>query len=171
MLQSVVKEENPDWSPQALMKIGEIYGDEQNYTESFRAYRQVITDYPSSPVVDHAYFAIGVTHFHLGHFEQAAKELDKVGTVYASSLADLQHVSPGEPLYIRLTEPNLVAAGDTTLPVTVTTKSGDHEEVLLKPEAEGSDRFGAVIPTALGDRETGRRRAAAHRQRCRHAAI
>jgi len=150
MLQSVVKEENPDWSPQALMKIGNIYGNQQNYTESFRSYRQVITDYPSSPVVDHAYFQIGVTHFHLGHFEQAAKELDKVGTVYASSLADLQHVSPGEPLYIRLTEPNLVAAGETMLPVTVTTKSGDHEVVQLKAEAEGSDRFGAVIPTELG---------------------
>jgi len=150
MLQSVVKEESPDWSPKALMKIGEIYAGEQKYTESFRAYRQVITDYPASPVVDHAYFAIGVTHFRLGHFEQAAKELDKVGTVYATSIADLQHVSPGEPLYIRLTEPNMVAAADSSIPVTVTTKSGDTEQMQLKPEAEGSDRFGAVIPTELG---------------------
>ena len=86
LLQSVVKE-NPDWCAQALMKVRGIFAGEQNYTESFRAYRQVITDYPTCPVVDHAYYAIGVTHFRLGHFEQAAKELDKVGTVYASSLS------------------------------------------------------------------------------------
>lgn len=150
LLQSVVKEESPDWSPKALMRIGEIFASEQKYTEAFRAYRQVITDYPTSPTVDHAYFSIGVTHFRLGHFEQAAKELDKVGTVYAASIADLQRVSPGEPLYVRLTEPNMVAAGDTTIPVTITTKSGDTETVELKPEVEGGDHFGAVIQTELG---------------------
>lgn len=150
LLHTVVNEESADWSPQALMKIGDIYGAQQKYSDAFRSYRQIIIDFPNNPMVDHAYFAIGVTHFKLGHFEQAATELDKVGTVYASTVSKLQRVSPGDPLYIRLTEPNIVAAAKTTLPVVLTTKSGDTEKINLAPEAEGSDHFAGVVNTALG---------------------
>lgn len=150
LMQSVVNEESTDWSPRALMKIGDIYADQQKYADAFRAYRQIIADFPTNPVVDHAYYAIGVTHFRLGHFEQAARELDRVGTVYAATVAKLQRVSPGDPLYIRLTEPNLVATNATTMPVTITTKSGDTEKVTLTPEAEGGDHFAGVVNTMLG---------------------
>jgi TolA-binding protein len=149
-LQTVVKEENPDWSPKALLKIGELYAGMQKYTESFRAYRQIIVDYPDSPMVDRAYFSIGVTHFKLGHYEQAAVELDKVGTAYASRVPELQRVSPGEPLNIRLVEPNMVASPELKLPVTIISSSGDLETIDLIPDAEGSDHFSNTIPTKLG---------------------
>lgn len=155
LLQSVVKEENPDWSPKALAKIGEIYTAQQKYPDAFRAYKQIISDYPDSTMVDYAHFAIGKTHFQLGHFELAAAELDKVGTAAASQMPDLQRVSPGEPLYVRLTEPNLVATADAKLDVTVTTKSGDKETVTIYPEVEGGDRFSAALPTALGTPQPG----------------
>ncbi|MHB9131813.1 MAG: tetratricopeptide repeat protein [Armatimonadota bacterium] len=150
LLQTIVNEESPDWSPQALTHIGEVFASEQKYTEAFRAYRQIISDYPESPMVDHAHFAIGVTHFKLGHFELAAQELDKVGTAYASSAPDLQRVSPGDPLYIRLAEPNMVARTTDTLQVSIVAKSGDKENITLFPEIEGGDRFAASIQTELG---------------------
>jgi len=155
LLQTVVNEESPDWSPQALMKIGDIYAGQQKYADAFRAYRQIITDYPNNSMVDHAYYAIGVTHFQLGHYEQAARELDKVGTVYAATVAKLQRVSPGDPLYVRLIEPNMVAAAGTKLPVTLTTLSGDEEKIELVPEAEGGDHFTGVINTLLGTPKAG----------------
>lgn len=155
LLQSVVKEENPDWSPKALLKIGDAYTAQQKYSDAFRAYKLIISDFPDSPMVDHAHFAIGKTHFQLGHYELAAAELDKVGTATASLMPDLQRVSPGEPLYIRLTEPNLVANADSSLTVKVVAKSGDTETVTLRPEIEGGDRFTAALPTALGNAKAG----------------
>ena len=155
LLNTIVKEESTEWSPQAMMRIGEIYSSEQKYTEAFREYKLVVVDYPSNPIVDHAYFAMGKLHFLLGHFEQAYKELDKVGTVFAAASDNMQRVVPGEPLYVRLIEPNTVAKLSTTIPVTVTTKSGDRETISLAPEAEGSDHFGATIQTALGDAKAG----------------
>lgn len=150
LLQSVVKEESPEWSPQALSRIGGIYVAGQKFSDAFRAYRQIITDYPDSPLVDRAHYSIGVTHFKLGHFELAAAELEKVGTAYASRIPELQRVSPGEPLFAHLIEPNTVALTTTTLIVTVTATSGDKETITLLPEAEGSDRFSGSIPTVLG---------------------
>ena len=155
LMATIVKEESPDWSPQAMMRIGDIYSAQQKYTEAFRQYKLVVVEYPSNPIVDRAYFAMGKLHFQLGHFEQAYKELDKVGTVFAASSTDMQRVVPGEPLYVRLIEPNMVAKADTTIVVTVNTKSGDRESVTLLPEAEGSDHFGATIQTALGDVKPG----------------
>lgn len=155
-LQSVVREESTDWSPQALMKIGDIFVSEQKYTEAFRAYRQVVTDYSDSPMVDHAYYAIGVAHFRLAHYDQAATELAKVGTAYASRFPEFQRVAPGDPLYVRLREPNLVSAADSRIPVTVTSaKSGDSETTSLIPEAEGSEYYSLAISTALGDGKPG----------------
>lgn len=149
LLQSVVKEENPDWSPRALVKIGDTYIAMQKYPDAFRAFKQIIVDYPDSTIVDNAYFNIGKLHFIMGHYELAAAALDKVGTAAASQMPDLQRVSPGEPLYIRLTEPNLVAGADSKLVVTVATKSGDKETVTIYPEVEGGDRFTAALPTVL----------------------
>ena len=155
-LQAIVKQESPDWSPQALMKIGDIYSSDQKYTEAFNNYKQVIADYPESPEVDHAYFAIAKQHFVMGHYAQAAAEYDMVGTAYASRMPDLQKVSPGEPLHIRLSEPNLVGSKDTKLEVTITAqKSGDKETLFLLPEIEGGDHFAAAIPTELGTAKPG----------------
>ena len=150
LLDSVVREESPEWSPKALQKVGEIYTSTQKYSEAFRAYRMIITDYADSPMVDRAHFAIGITHFRLGHYELAAEQLDKVGLAYASKIPDLQRVSPGQPLYVRIIEPNLVATTDTVIKVMVTSKSGDMEEIALTPEVLGGDRFGLTVMTALG---------------------
>lgn len=155
LLHTVVNEESPEWSPQALMRIGDIYASQQKYADAFRAYRQIIAEYPNNPTVDHAYYAIGVTHFRLGHYEQAARELDKVGTVYAATVDKLQRVSPGDPLYVRLTEPNMVAVATTKIPVTLTTLSGDKEKLDLAPEVEGGDHFAGVIHTMLGGAKPG----------------
>lgn len=155
LLQSVVKEENPDWSPRALVKIGDTYIVLQKHADAFRAFKQIIADYPDSTIVDNAYFNIGKLHFLMGHFELAAAALDKVGTAAASQMPDLQRVSPGEPLYVRLTEPNLVATADSKLIVNITTKSGDKETVTIYPEVEGGDRFTAALPTVLGTAKAG----------------
>lgn len=155
LLHAVVKEESPEWSPQALAHIGELYLGRQKYAEAFRAYRQIITDYPDSPLVDRAYFAIGSTHFALGHYELAAADLDKVGTVYASTMPELQRVSPGDPLYIRLNEGNTVATATAAIPVTLTTKNGDREKVSLVPEVEGGDRFVGTISTEMATPKPG----------------
>jgi TolA-binding protein len=150
ILQTVVKEESPKWSPKALLQMGDIYASQQKYSDAFRAYRQAITDYPDSPTTDRAYFAIGSLHFKLGHFELAAVELEKVGTAYASRKPELQRVSPGQPLQIRITEPNMVASANTTISATIAAKSGDKETVNLKPDVVGGERFRAAIPTQLG---------------------
>jgi TolA-binding protein len=155
LLQSVVKEENGEWSPKALSKIGDIFSGIQKYSDAFKAYRAIITDFPENPMVDHAYFAIGVTHFKLGHFAQASEELEKVGTAFAANKPQLQKVSPGEPLYIKMIEPNSVSTNKTSYKVYIKTTSGDAEEVMLRADAIGGDRFIASVPTVMGDAKAG----------------
>ena len=150
LLDSVVKEGDDVWSPQSLEKLGDIYASEERYSDSFRSYRTIITAYPDSPMVDRAHYDIGAAHFKLGHFELAAEELERVGTSYAIRNPTLQKVSPGEPLYIKLTEPNSVATKTMQMPVTVRSSSGDTETVTLHPDEEGGDVFSAAIPTTLG---------------------
>ncbi len=155
LLNTVVKEEDPEQSPEALNRIGLIYTNEQKYNEATQSFKHIIGDYPDNPMVDHAYSNLGDIAFKLGHYLQAVDYYSLVGTAYASRVPDLQRVSPGEPLIIRLQEPNMVAAADTTVQVTVTGSSGDKETVLLKPVAEGSDHFTAQIPTKLADAKAG----------------
>ena len=155
LLQTIVKGDTQEWSPQALAKLGDMAFNGQKYAEGFRDYQQIITEYPNSALVDKAHYAIGVTHFRLGHYELAASELDKVGTGYASRVPDMQRVSPGEQLYISLNEPNYYATLKSKLPVTVTTASGDKEVVMLDPETVGSEHFGKAIMTELGTPKPG----------------
>jgi len=155
LLQGVVKEESPEFSPKALIQMGDIYGSQQKYAEAFRTYRLIVTEYPDSPMVDRAYFAIGTTHFRLQHYELAALELEKVGTAYASRMPQLQRVSPGEPLQVRIAEPNLVADAAMRVAATISASSGDKEPVSLRADVEGGDRFRTAIPTRLGTAKPG----------------
>jgi len=149
-LNAIVKENSEKWSPKALLILGEVYASVQKYSESFRSYRLVITDYPNSPEVDMAHFSIGRIHFQLGHFELAADELQRVGLATATHSSEYNRVTPGQPLYVRINEPNMVAKDSTTIKVTVSTSSGDIEEVLLLPEAVGGSQFGITIFTEMG---------------------
>jgi len=151
LLQSVIKEESLVYSPQALVRLGDLYVGDQNYPDALRSYRQVIRDYPNSPTLDRAHYDIGALQFKLGHFEQASDELEQVGMSYAAGVPSLQCVSPGEPLELSIIEPNLIAGPNTSLSATVTSTAGDSETVSLRPTVEGGDTFYAELPTVLAD--------------------
>jgi len=151
ILNSIVKEGSDKWAPKALIKTGEIYASSQRYSESFRAYRLIITDYSNSPEVDMAHFAVGKTHFQLGHYELAADSLQMVGLAISTHSFDSNRVTPGQPLYMRVQEPNMVAQENTELEVTVTTSAGDVEKIQLVPEAIGGSQFGITIFTEMGN--------------------
>ncbi|MEI7832956.1 MAG: tetratricopeptide repeat protein, partial [bacterium] len=69
LLQAMVNEAEPDWSPKALSRIGEYYKSKQKYQEAINAYRKVISDFPDSTVVDRAHFAIGIIYLQQGRYE------------------------------------------------------------------------------------------------------
>gem|GEM_PF-1652678 len=149
-LNTIVKENSEKWSPKALLSLGEVYASIQKYSESFRSYRLIVTDFPNSPEVDMAHFSIGRIHFQLGHYELAADELQRVGLATATHSSEYNRITPGQPLYIRVNEPNIVAKSGTTIKVSISTSNGDIEEVLLIPEAIGGSQFGITIFTEMG---------------------
>lgn len=153
LLDAVVEEKSAEWSPQALIKVGGLRASQEKWLEAIAAYRKVVAQYPDSPMVDRAHFSVGVIYYKQGRFEPAVMELDRVGTAYAARNPDMLKVSPGDPLYIRLSEPNLAAYDALKVEVKVVLsaeKSGDKVETALSPETEGSDRFSATVPTELG---------------------
>jgi TolA-binding protein len=156
LLQAIVDERTPTQSPKALLQIGAHYELQDKVPEAIGAYRRVIADYPDSSDVDRAHFNIGVLYHKQGRYEPAVGELDKVGTAYAMRVPDKLRVAPGDPLYIRMREPNLLA--HDTLKVTVTAtltaaKSADTLTVTLYPEGVGSDLFDAIVQTKMGAAE------------------
>jgi TolA-binding protein len=121
------------------------------YTQAFSQFRRFIDRHPGHPLVNQAYQAIGDAHLAMEQYQQALKAYRMVGTVIGEKTAAHRRISPGQRLYLRVTDAD-VNVGETLRSVTATvrTTSGDVEVVELEPLGQRSPVFIATIPTALG---------------------
>ncbi|MFI5377676.1 MAG: tetratricopeptide repeat protein [Tepidisphaerales bacterium] len=121
------------------------------YTQAFSQFRRFIDRHPGHPLVNQAYQAIGDAHLAMEQYQQALKAYRMVGTVIGEKTAAHRRISPGQRLYLRVTDAD-VNVGETlrTVTATVRTTSGDVEVVELEPLGQRSPVFIATIPTALG---------------------
>lgn len=65
--------ENPQsaFAPEALQKLGETYGRQQNVKQALQVFRQLSADYPGTVQAEHSLIKVGELYWQDGHFDQA----------------------------------------------------------------------------------------------------
>jgi tetratricopeptide (TPR) repeat protein len=115
----------------AFFSTGSCFYEAGNYGMCFTIMRDVIEKFPTSPLVNEAYYYIGLGHFKLGHYSRAIDALEKVGTAVALNDSTSEKVEAGKRLYIRIDDQDFaILPPGSQIEVTCTTASGDSETVL-----------------------------------------
>jgi TolA-binding protein len=132
--------------------VGQTYLAAKQYTAAFGNFRRFIDRHPDHALVNKAYQSIGDAHLALEQYQQALRAYRMVGTVIAEKLPAHRRVTPGQRLYLRVTDAD-VNISDTpkSVPIVIKTSGGDVEEMELHPLGLRSPLFIATIPTALGE--------------------
>lgn len=150
--------EESDAAIRSGFMVGQSYLSAKQYTTAFGAFRRFIDKNPQHALANHAYQAIGDAHLAQDQYQQALAAYRMVGTVLSGNSAVSKRISPGERLYLRVTDAD-VNVGETPRSVTaiIRTTAGDEEIVELEPLGQRSSVFLASIPTALGPPRHGAR--------------
>lgn len=149
--ESAANDEESAASVRADFMVGQCYLRAKSYTQAFTQFRKFIDRHPGHVLVNQAYQAIGDAHMALEQHQQALRAYRMVGTVMGERTAAHRRISPGQRLYLRVTDAD-VNVGDTPRSVraVVRTSGGDVETVELEPLGLRSPVFLASIPTMLG---------------------
>jgi len=143
-------EESAEDYARADYMIGVCYFDQKALDRAFAHFRRFVQKYPNSKLLDRAYDFIGRGNLDMKRFGQAIEAFKMVGTASLGKQAR-RTVSPGEELYIRVTDADVgLATRHATIPVRITTTSGDEERLDLKSLGLSSPVFLATIKTRLG---------------------
>ncbi|MFP4028690.1 MAG: tetratricopeptide repeat protein [Candidatus Brocadiia bacterium] len=144
------KESAEDYARADYM-IGVCYYDQGSLNPAFAHFRRFVKKHPTSKLVDRAYDFIGRGNMRMERYGQAIEAFRMVGTARLEKKAR-RTISPGEDLYLRVTDEDVgLASKQGTIPVRLSTSSGDKERVELESLGLGSPTFLGTIKTRLGE--------------------
>lgn len=130
--------------------IGVCYFDQGALNQAFAHFRRFVRSYPESQFLDRAYDFIGRGNMQLERYGQAIEAFRMVGTAQLQRQAR-NTISPGEDLYVRVTDADIgLASRGAAVQVRLTTTGGDEEILHLTPLGLGSPVFLGTIRTRLG---------------------
>ncbi len=130
--------------------IGVCYYDQKAMNQAFAHFRRFVKTYPDSAFVDRAYDFIGRGNMEMERYGQAIEAFGMVGTAKLEK-ETRRTISPGEDLYVRVTDADVgLASKGTALVVRLNTTAGDQEILNLSPLGLGSPVFLGTIKTRLG---------------------
>ncbi|MFP4157976.1 MAG: tetratricopeptide repeat protein, partial [Opitutales bacterium] len=138
---------------EGLLLYGKSHFYLRNYAAVFPPLRQITSQYPDSSWGNEAYFIIGMAHFAQENWSSAIESLGLVGTVADSGSEAAERIEAGRRFYVKIEDadlPILYRLGNTVL-ATLTTDSGDEEEIELIPMSGGSSVFIGSIGTAIDE--------------------
>lgn len=150
--------DNPDdaMRAEATLKLAVCFHENRNYGKSFEILRGLIDEFPAAEQVNDAHYYIGLGHFQLGHYSRAIAALEKVGTAFSDDDERFSRVEAGRRLYVRVEDRDLsILEPGETIPVEVTTASGDRELVECLPLGRSTSLALGSIMTSLGAPEPG----------------
>ena len=114
-------------------------------------------EYPWSVFANEAYYYIGQCHFKLGHWAKAIEALEMVGTSVPAETQGEAAAEAGQRLYVKVLDKNLVVLNTDKekVKVLVAARSGDKEQVLLRPFGKSGEYWLGSIQTVLGEPAAG----------------
>ena len=146
-------EENRDEEQraEAMMRSGVCYYHLRNFGKCFGVMRDVIDKFPGSPVVNDAWYHIGLGHFQLGHYGRAIAALENVGTAVTSEKGKIEKLEAGKRLFVRIEDADLAILGpQQPIDVLCQVASGDRETIQCFPISRNARLAIGSAPTQLG---------------------
>ena len=135
-------------------KILQILGDDEirfGYSQRFRA---KMKDLPADPEIVIGVASDAALSFSAGAFPPREGErrlnIEELGISSAQAALGTRTVRPGNPVYIRVTDPDRsLTTGDDQINVSLQTSSGDEiRQLALKETSPFSGEFQGIVPTA-----------------------
>jgi len=154
----VAVEDNKDGDQRgdSSLQIGICFFEMGKFEEAFGELRKVIKQHPGTPYSNDAYYYIGQAHFKLGRFGNAIEAFKNVGTSIDPNAQEADKLDAGKRLFVKIDDKDLSAqAGEAGVVVTVTTTSGDKENVTCFPITQGAPILMGSLRTQLGDAKPG----------------
>ena len=140
-----------DQRAEALMQTGVCYYHLRNFGKCFQVMRDVIDKFPGSPIVNDAWYHIGLGHFQLGHYGRAIAALENVGTAVTSEKGKIEKLDAGKRLFVRIDDADLAILGPgQPIEVFCEVASGDRETIECFPISRNARLAIGSAPTQLG---------------------
>ena len=149
--------EDAEQQAEALYQEGICYYNLNDFDKAFMSLRRVTSEFPWSVYANEAFYYIGQCHFKLGRWSKAVDALEKVGTSVPANAQGETLAEAGQRLFVKTFDRDLVVL--MTLggkpKATLTTKSGDKEEVSLDTLGQSGEFYIGSIPTLPGEPKPG----------------
>lgn len=140
-----------DQRAEAMMQTGVCYYHLRNFGKCFQVMRGVIDKFPGSPIVNDAWYHIGLGHFQLGHYGRAIAALENVGTAVTSEKGKVEKLDAGKRLFVRIDDADLAILGPgQPIEVLCEVASGDRETIECFPVSRNARLAIGSAPTQLG---------------------
>ena len=138
---------------EALYLAGRCHYELGDFNKAFVSLRKVTTGYPWTVFANESYYYIGLCHFRLKRWTRAYEALRMVGV---SVPTDLEHRTSesSHKLWVKVADRDLVillGEEDPQLPVAISSRGGDAETVILRPNNRDGTEFLGSIDTVPGE--------------------
>ena len=136
----------------AMYLMGVAHFQTRQYGMAFPVLRHITSKYPNTVWANQAYYYIGMCHFAQENWNKAIEALSLVGTFVDPESPTTAYAEAGRRFYVKVDDtdlPVVLALGKKVI-VTLTTSSGDKEEVECIPLTADAQVVIGSIPTAIG---------------------
>lgn len=136
----------------AMYLMGVAHFQTRQYGMAFPVLRHITSKYPNTVWANQAYYYIGMCHFAQESWNKAIEALSLVGTFVDPESPTTSYAEAGRRFYVKVADtdlPVMLALGKKVV-VTLTTKSGDKEEVECIPLTADAQVVIGSVPTEIG---------------------
>ncbi|HUU68017.1 MAG TPA: tetratricopeptide repeat protein, partial [Planctomycetota bacterium] len=153
LFKKLAKMNAPDISPVALFWLGTTQLNMNNRDAAIESFRVLWERYSENDLVRTAIYTIARTYAEQGAFLDAIRLYEAVGAIHS---LPKEKVAPGDVLTVKVWDADhFLGTGEYSIPVNVTSSSGDVEEVRLDMNKINHSLFLGTIRTQLGEPNKG----------------
>jgi TolA-binding protein len=143
----LLEADEPVLQAMSMFSLGRAYVQLKQPDQAVTIFRKLWSKYGETDYVKRAVFLVGGIYLDRGDFMEARKLYEACSVIGASMQTRVQ---PGRELIIKVTDPNYFArTRAVTMPVTLTTPSGDREVIKLDKNPVSDVLYTGRVETAL----------------------
>lgn len=153
----LAESEDPDQQAEGLYQTGICFYSTNAFDKAFMSFRRVTNEFPWSVYANEAYYYIGQCHFKLGRWAKAVEALEMVGASVDPDAKETPLAESGQRLYVKVYDKDLAVLKSTggTYAVSLTTKTGDKEQITIEPLGRSGEYYIGSLPTTPGEAKPG----------------